>query len=391
VFRSRNLTGIWDTSWAVSDVVTLQAYLSITDFRTNRYSPVGQGNVNLDGTEYIAEPFIRFHGPNDRFSGFIAAYVFRTSQSEATDLFGGGAFRDRTKTTAVFGEATGKVTDELTVVLGARYEEEKRRRQGAAGPFIIDFDKTYKEFLPKATVSYRASEAVTVGVTAGRGYNGGGAGFTFFPPFVSYQYDAEYVWNYEAFIRASLLDGRLTVTGNVFYNDYDGLQLPFTLAVNSTVIRNAEKASTYGAEFGASYRVLEHSEVFANIGVLKTKVNRYTDPLVQGNDLPRSPAFTSDVGFTYSPDGRLELTGDVRFTDAYYSDSINDPRGKTDPYAVFNARVAYPVGPVTLSLSGQNLFDSQKPIALVAPGGGFPAYATVLHPRTVTAGVEIKL
>lgn len=303
VFRSRDTTGIWDTSWKVSDLVTLQAYLSATDFRTDRYAPAGQGNVRIDGKEYVAEPFVRLRTPDGRFSGFVAAYIFRTHQAETIDLYGGGAFRDRTQTTAAFGEFTGKLTDALTLVLGGRYEVEHRFRQGYAGPlFNIDFDETYREFLPKATLSLRASDAVTVGATVSRGYNGGGAGFTYYPPYVSYTYKPEFVWNYEGFLRSSLAGGKVSLTANVFYNDYKDLQLPYSLGVLSTVIRNADKATTYGAEAGASWNPSKGNQVYANVGLLKTKVNRSDDPSVQGNDLLHAPAFTSDVGFTLSPD-----------------------------------------------------------------------------------------
>src|SRR3546814_7831017 len=51
--------------------------------------------------------------------------------------------------------------------------------------------------------------SVTVGATVGRGYNAGGAGFAFNPPFPSFTYDKEMVWNYEGFARASLLGGKI--------------------------------------------------------------------------------------------------------------------------------------------------------------------------------------
>lgn len=389
VFRSRDTTGVWDTSWRVSEVVTLQAYLSGTDFRTNRYAPAGEGNALIKGTEYIAEPFLRLRSPDERFSGFIAAYVFRTHQKETIDLFGGGAFRDRTETTAAFGEFTGKLTDRLTLVAGGRYEVEHRFRQGSAGPFVIDFDETYREFLPKATLSLRASEAITLGVTAGRGYNGGGAGFTYYPPFVSYTYEPEFVWNYEGFLRGTLLGGRMTLTANVFYNDYKGLQLPFMLGPLSTVIRNADKATTYGAEAGINWRPLRGAELFANLGLLKSEINRYSDPLAQGGSLPQSPAFTSDVGFHLSPGGKFEFGADVRFTDTYYSDVFNTARGKVSPYAVVNAQVAYNLGRARLSLSARNLLDSAHPISFADYGAAAP-FATILQPRTVTGGVEYR-
>ena len=36
-----------------------------------------------------------------------------------------------------------------------------------------------------------------------------------------------------------LMDGRLQVTGNVFYADYKNMQLPYNIAVNEAIVRNA--------------------------------------------------------------------------------------------------------------------------------------------------------
>jgi len=388
VFRSRDTTGISDTSWRLSDVLTLEAYLAATDFRTDRYSPVGQGNARIDGKEYVVEPFVRLRSIDDRFNGFLSAYIFRTHQAESIDLFGGGTFKDQTQTTAVFGEGNARLTDRLKLTLGARYEEEHRFRRGTDGPFVIDFEKTYKEFLPKATLAFDVSHAVTIGATVGRGYNAGGAGFTYSAPYVSYTYKPEFAWNYEGFLRSSL-GNHWSATANVFYNDYKGLQLPFQLGINSTVIRNADKATTYGAEAGVSWRS-KGNAFFANIGLLKTDVNRFADSGIQGNDLPRSPAFTSDVGATFSPDGKLQMTADVRYTDAYYSEATNDPRGRTSPYAVVNGQLAYPVGPVRLTFTVRNLLDSAKPVS-IGPGATPQDYsATILQPRSVTGGVEVR-
>jgi hypothetical protein len=45
--------------------------------------------------------------------------VFRNRQDESNDLFGGGTYRDKTDTTAVFGEVTVKPADALSIILGA--------------------------------------------------------------------------------------------------------------------------------------------------------------------------------------------------------------------------------------------------------------------------------
>ncbi len=339
VFRSRTTTLISDSSYELSDGVVLQAYLSASDFRVDRYSPVGTGNVRIDGMEYIAQPFLRLGQRSDAVSGFIAAYVFRTHQEENADLFGGGHWRDETDTTAVFGEATLRPAERVSLILGARYEVEKRFRAGSAGAFVTDFDAVYREFLPKATLSFDVDDAVTIGASAGRGYNAGGAGLTLFAPIVNYQYKPEFVWNFEGFLRAGIAPG-LTLNGNVFFNDYKDIQLPFYLGVNSVIISNAQRATTYGAEMQLDWRPSAGNRAFASFGVLETKLNRYDGQAMQGNDLPRAPAFSAAAGFVVTPIDRIELGADVRFSDSYYSDVLNSARGKIDPWAMVNAQIA---------------------------------------------------
>ena len=387
-FRSRNSYGIWDTSWVVSDRAIMEANLSRTNFRTDRHSPPGLGNLRIDGEETVIQPLIRLSTEDYRVSGFVAAYIFRTEQDEVIDLFGGGGFRDETESDSLFGELTWWISDAYNLTVGARYEKEERYRMGSAGPMALDFKETYEEFLPKATLFWEASDDWTVGFTAGRGYNGGGAGITFSPPFVAYTYDPEFVWNYEGFARGSLMNGRLSLTANVFYNDFEDMQLPFTLAANSTVIRNAEKATTYGIETGVNYRFSQDNEIYANLGLLKTEVERYADPTVEGNELARAPAFSVDLGFIASPFPHFEVSANVSYTDAYYSDATNTPRGKVDPYAVANAQMAYTLESLRLYVTAENLFDSDNEVSILTGATADADSATLLKPRTVTAGIE---
>jgi iron complex outermembrane recepter protein len=389
VFRSRTTMGISDTVFELSDSVSLQAYFSAVDFRVDRYAPAGTGAARIDGREYVAQPMLRYRSADDRLSGFVAGYIFRTDQDETIDLFGGGGFRDETDTSAIFGEITFKPAPAVTLVAGARYEEEKRYRSGAAGPFAIAFDETYREFLPKATLSVNASDKVTLGVTAGRGYNAGGAGITFAAPYVNYTYDPEFVWNYEAFVRATVASN-ISVNANLFYNDYDGLQLPFQLSALSTVIGNAQEARTYGAELEVAWRPSAKNQVWASFGALNTKLTRYSGQPIEGNELPRAPAFNMAAGFTFSPDQRFELGADVRYTDAYYSDVFNNARGKTDPYAVVNGQVAYDLGPARVFFAVRNLLDSGAAVQIL-PGATTAAdAATIIEPRKISAGVELR-
>ncbi len=388
-FHSRNIYGMLDTQWQASEWVSLDVNLQTTDFHTDRHALTGQGNLEIDGLEKVFQPLLRLGDPDyDALSGFVAAYVFRSVQDEYIDLFGGGTFRDETENDAIFGELDWRINDAIGLTLGARYEEESRYRVGGAGPLMIDFEDDYQEFLPKATVSWYPTAEWTAGVTAGRGYNGGGAGITFSAPFVGYSYDPEYIWNYEGFVRGQLLGRRMGVTANVFYNQFDDMQLPFNLASGSTVIRNAERATTWGLEAGMDYYFSEGNEVYLNLGVLKTRVDRYGDDTVEGNELARSPAYSMDTGLLATPYDGLELTVSVLYTDAYYSDATNTPRGKVDPYTVMNAQVSYQMEKTRLFLSGKNLLDNDSEVSILTGSTAADDSATVLQPRTLLAGVE---
>lgn len=180
----------------------------------------------------------------------------------------------------------------------------------------------------------------------------------------------------------------------MFYNDYSGLQLPFDVNQNpsapATVIRNAERASTYGAEIGVRFRALSSLNVWGSAGALKTQVDRYGDPSIQGNELPRAPAFSASLGIAATFFTNLEVSFDTRYADAYFSDVFNNARGRTDPYTLVNAQVAYTYANARFTFAATNLFDSDK--YLTRTPGATPAadIATLTEPRRLTVGVEMQ-
>lgn len=394
-FHNRSDTIIADMDYRLADGLTLAFLGTASDFRILRYSPPAFGNAQIDGREYTAEPRLRFGTAESRLSGFIAGLIYRARQTEAIDLIGGLNFRDRTNTNALFGELAFKATPSFDVTLGARYEEEHRiRNGGGAAPFTVDLDRTFRAFLPRITLAYKATSEVTVGATVGRGYNAGGAGFSFDPPIQNYVFDKETVTNYEGFVRATLADGRLDLRGNVFFNDYDGLQLSIDVnpdpAIFSYRIDNVDRATTYGLEVESRFEPIKALTLFANAGLLKTKINRSIDPLITGRELARSPAFTFNTGFQFRPVQPVELSFDIRYTDTYYSDNFNDARGKTDPYFVGNAQISWKPGPARFFVAATNLFDTTDVVSLTPGATRDGDVGVITRPRRVTGGVELS-
>ncbi len=111
-------------------------------------------------------------------------------------------------------------------------------------------------------------------------------------------------------------------------------------------------------------------------------------PGMLGNELLRSPAFTLATGLVYAPAEGFGASFDVRYSDSYYTDAFNDPRGKVDPYAIANAQVSYRVGPARLFAAVTNIFDDIS-VQNLQPGAT-PAgdVATVTPPRRLSAGLE---
>lgn len=391
VFEPESTSAVIDSRWTWNERAGYEHTLAFTDLHVERKAIPGDGNAEIDGRELVFEPRVRFANASARVKGFAGLYLFRGRQDEAIDLFGGGAFDDETTTVAAFGEAIVVAPHNMEITLGGRLEQEHRRRTGSDGPFTIDFDETYRVFSPKVGLAWRANNALTVGTMVSRGYNGGSAGFTYDFPFVSYTFDPEYVWNYETYARADLYQGRLSLTGNVFVSDYTDMQLPFDLnpdpRIWSFVVRNADAAITYGGEAGATWRPRGGLELFANVGLLQTEIAEFAGSSVEGNELPRAPAFTTDMGLLYRHRTGVDAGVDLRYSDAYYSSVTNEPRGKVEPYALVNMQAGYTFSGARLFAFVTNVFDSAAPVMLEPGATMAEDVAMIVRPRRAGIGL----
>jgi len=301
-------------------------------------------------------------------------------------------------TAAVFGEGTLPLTDALDLIVGARYEQEKHERQGGdQTSVVISLDETYRAFLPKLGLAWHVQDSMTLGVVVLRGYNGGGGGFSFDEAsgiFTNYQYDPEYVTSVELFARKEALEGRLGLTANVFYSDYEDMQLSYDLTpTNSTdysfVVRNAERAKAYGAEVGADWALGSGFNAYGSVGLLQARITRYPNSGFQGNDQPFSPSFTAASGLTWRSAGGWDASVSARYSGSYYSDLDNQPRGKVDPYVVGNAQAGYRFAHARVYGSVENLFDSDDVLAVYSGVTADDDVADILAPRTYWVGIEV--
>lgn len=387
VFQNQYNSTIWDISWDQSEQLRLSNKALYTAFNQHRHTYASNVSANVDGHEFQMSPLVNFATEDNVWRGLAGLNYFTASQDEDVYLYGGSFFKDETKTSSAFAELTYALTEQVDVTASSRLEREHRRRVGRGGASAVNFDETYNVFLPKLDVAWKPIEGQTFGAKIARGYNAGGAGITFATPVVTYTYDPEYVWNYELYTRHHIDAADLDLTSNVFYNDYKNMQLPYTLSSGSSIIDNADKVVTYGAEFGAIWKPSIDFEMNTSVGLLKTKIKEFNGSTNEGNVLPRAPGYTANVGAKYMLLPGVELSGNVKFSGSYYSAYDNDNRGRISPYWVSNAQLAYTFKYGRATLYAQNLFDNDHSLSISSNDRNTPI---TLRERAIGTTLELN-
>ena len=385
VFQTRSASTIWDIGYQLSDHWKWENKLVYTHFIHDRKTtspfntalPPNRRGVpaRVDGNEFQIEPIVKYE--NEKYRGLFGLFYFNAKQDESVTMLNGRIartpittnFNDKTKTKAAFGEITFTPDIPFELTLSARYEQEHHQRKGKSAMFSINRDKKYNVFLPKADIAWKINDDQRLGFKVGKGYNPGGAGVTFGVPYTSYEYDAEYVWNYELYHRWTSADKRLRINSNLFYNDYKDMQLPFTLGPNSIVIRNADKVVTYGAEINTEWQATEKLALNAGIGMLKTDIKRYPNSSIEGNKLARAPSFSGKVGANYRLLDHLEIGTNYSYNSSYYSTADNLANGKVGHYDQLDVYLAYDFKHARITLYADNVLNSRKDILLVPRSG----------------------
>lgn len=375
---------------------------STTQFKFKRNAAPNSSNATIDTEEVVIEPRL-YYTSGTGFSTVSGLYYYHADQDEFIEYWGGQNFKDKTATIAAYSEALVPLTQTIDLSLGLRYEREHHQRDGgdATGELVSIFsDETYSALLPKLSINWQQTKTASWGLQVSRGYNAGGGGITFTFPIVNYEYDAEYVWTSELYGRQEFLNGALFLTQNVFYSRYKDMQLPFDLTPDDSrdeafVVRNADRVNTSGIELGANLSLTSNLEAFLNLGLLNTKVSQYPDSGIEGNELLTAPNMTSSLGLSWTHNN-WSTSMVTRYTNSYFTDVNNRPKGKTDAYIIADAKVSYDFEYIRVYGSIKNIGNVDKAVARYpgkAPEGSEQPdnafdNAVLVQPRTFTFGIE---
>jgi outer membrane receptor protein involved in Fe transport len=346
--------------------------LTAGDSRIERFAPPGLGQTRIKGRDWSAETIFNW-SPGSKFKATIGAsyrHAKLHQEINLSQLSGIGRFADEQSALGLFGEANWSPASRLHLTAGLRLQRDSQRRSGelatSAAPIPLDYDRTFHAWLPKVSAAYDITSGIRAGILIQRAYNPGGTTLRFDTGEAD-NFDAEYLWDYEVFARASFANGRLGVSANLFRYDMKDAQraLPITIiAPTSSLVGfadlfNVDKARSQGAEVSIDWRPAANLTMRVAAGLLRTKILQAdaTYGAFVGNDFQRSPRFSGTMAIDWEPVRDFAFSVQARHNGGYFSDDLNAPERRVDGWSRIDARASYQFGPVELYGYVRNLLD----------------------------------
>ena len=354
---------------------------------------------------------VRFTSPSDQALRWIIGAFYQDRENATfTDILTdiGAGFPESvflvedstndSKSWAVFGQADYDLTDRFELSVALRYDEDERKTvdQAISGESL---SKTFSEFQPKVTMSYALSDDYLMYATWARGFRSGGFN-GFAAPVANRSFDEEVSTTYEAGIKASLVDGRITADASIYHIEYEDQQFFFFIDTFTSLIVNADETTIDGLELEINMRISEQLDLYASYGFTDGEITEDNNPpdanfgSFVGNVSPGSHRYTLNLGAQYSiPLGGsgLEWTTRADFErrgPIYYEFNNRD---KTQPVDLVNIRTALQNETWSLAFFARNLTNEQYPLtaeSLVPDLGPGRVFRLPSRPRFY--GVELS-
>lgn len=318
----------------------------------------------------------------------------------------------KSKSYAVFGEGTFSFLDNtLDVTLGARYFEDDRSFTEVVDPATLAFVQTidpsfsgtsrptFDSFTPRLNVAWRPTDQWMIYGNVAKGFRTGQA-----QPTISLllgilqgievptSVEPEELWSYEIGTKGTFANGRASLEGAVYYNDWKDLQTLVVLSATPRVagLINGGTARTSGVEVMLTVRPLDRLTLQAGGGYVDAKYTQDVagTPVRDGDRIVGVPELTASASATY----RWSLTnllGGFAYGGAQYTSDRTDVASSalpSDSTTTLGLRLGVEGQAWSAYLFGDNLTDADGAVDVRLQGIDGPA--TRLRPRTF--GVNVR-
>ena len=278
--------------------------------------------------------------------------------------------------------------------------------------------RTWRNFTPKAGLSYQVTPTVFVFADYAKGFDAGGFNNRALNLATALPYDPETVNTYEAGLKTDWFDHRLRINATGFYNDYSNLQTAVSAfsPISGTYVStrgNAPSAHTDGFELETAAQPTHALSLAFNVTYLQTRYDDYAAPALgtvpaysyTGHQFPGQPKLQYFASATWAiPVGRygtLKLGASGNYETSYFSDALNTAQYRIPAHGLANAFVDFETGDHhwNFTLTARNLANAFYFTTLTPVGAGIKsgAYAGTLllegaqnPPRTVFFKVSYR-
>ncbi|MEL7028849.1 MAG: TonB-dependent receptor [Pseudomonadota bacterium] len=279
---------------------------------------------------------------------------------------------------ALFATATTRLTDMFAVTTGIRWTHEDKEQvipfyiRSASGVDAIppgtSFDESYDAITPKFSLEFTPTDDLLLYASAARGFRSGG--FNGRPTLTLSlgPFGQEFLWSYEAGVKAEWFENRLRTNAAFFFSDYSDIQTTVIVNEGATVAPrtdNAGDAEIKGVEVELLAAPTDGLLFEASAGYIDAEYTSLGDAVEISidNEFPQTPKWTFHLAgqYTLPLSGLGELTTRVDYS--YKGDHFIDPQNLDglfqESYGLLGARMAFTPdsGAYTVAVYGTNLTD----------------------------------
>lgn len=458
-----SLGGALMAQWTINDSWTLKNIIAYRDDST--LSPIDFDSlpvadldvpVNYDNHQFSEELQLQYTG--DRWNGVVGYYQLSANAYNYFDVlldqlaagFNANTIGDvDTETWSMFADFTYDVNDDVTVSVGGRYTSDERRATvvrrsflgglspvfgGMGAPFAttsnFNGSEEFKEFSPRVSATWSANDTNNLYFSYSEGFKGGGfdpRGQTNSAPdlnndsmvsaaevFQFMQFDPETVKSYEFGLKSRLMGGRMQTSLAVFFGDYEDVQIPGSIGVDTDndgindtftgVTTNAGRAELPGIEFEGIFRATENWSFSWALGWLDAEYKEFINAsgvnVASTAVFQNTPDLTAHGAATYEmpmnlfgQSGSFAAIGSFSYRDDASQFEFANPLLDQTSFTLVDLSLVWEDddGNWRAGLHGKNLGDKEYKVAgYNFPTLGLEGNVTAFYgnPRTVTATVE---
>ena len=389
----------------------------------------------------------------DRLQGVAGVYYLDATASgqfdtilAAANLTQGTSGGVKTKSFAIFADASYDVTDRLSVSVGGRWTRDEKDARvfkanyvGIGSPIsgravapavtLTNYtaSETFEEFTPRVSLTYELTDDVNAYAAYGRGFKSGGfdmRGDATATPSTVNGYDPEIVDSYEAGLKGSLFERRVQFTSAAFYTEYSGQQIT-TQRVNPagtgvvSFVDNVGSSTIYGWEFEGQAQLTDRLSANVALGYTKAEFDQFLafvpNPapppafvladVADQRQFQNTPKWTGNVSLAYEQpltSGSLRLLGSMSFRSDSSMFETPFPQVDQKAYELYDVSLVYTSEDEMwrLGLHGRNLTDKRYRTGAYTFAFDPAAPSTIIFgdsvigfygpPRTITATFDVR-